>query len=200
MFFNHTIPIVLEQEGRTERSYDIFSRLLRDRIIMVGSIDGDAKADLIVAQILFLTSDNPEKNIHMYINSPGGIITAGLAIYDTMQYVKSNIVTIVNGQASSMGAVLAAAGTKGKRYALPNARIMIHQPSGGAQGQHSDIERSFKEMARLRTKLEEILSHHTERPVDQIHQDCERDYFMSAAEAVDYGIIDKVLRPGDCIE
>lgn len=191
--YNHVIPVVLENEGRVERSYDIFSRLLKDRIVMLGAIDGDMRADLIVAQLLFLAFDNPNKDIHMYINSPGGVITAGLAIHDTMKYIKNDVVTIVNGQAASMGAFLAAAGTKGKRYALENSRIMIHQPLGGASGQESDVERQYKEMRRLRSILEEKLSAYTGKAVEQIHADCERDYFMSAQEAVKYGLIDKVL-------
>lgn len=191
---NHTIPIVVENEGRIERSYDIFSRLLKDRIIMVGAIDGDYRADLIVAQLLFLAFDDAKKDIHMYINSPGGVITAGLAIYDTMQYIENDVATIVSGQAASMGAVLAAAGAKGKRYALPNSRIMIHQPSGGASGQETDVGRQYKEMVRLRSRLEEILSFHTGKNVEELNKDCERDYFMSADEAVKYGLIDKVIR------
>lgn len=196
---NHTVPIVIESEGRVERSFDIFSRLLKDRVVLVGAIDSDYRADLIVAQLLHLASEDSEKDIHMYINSPGGIITAGLAIYDTMQYIKNDVVTIVNGQAASMGAVLAAAGAKGKRYSLPNSRIMIHQPLGGARGQQTDVRLQAQEMERLRELLEGILSHHTGQTKEKINADCERDNFMSAEEAVKYGLIDKVIRPGESI-
>lgn len=195
--FGHIVPMVLEHEGRIERSYDIFSRLLKDRVVYVGPIDSDYRADLICAQLLYLTSEDSKKDIHMYINSPGGSVTAGLAIYDTMQYIKNDVVTIVNGQAASMGAVLAAAGAKGKRYALPHARIMIHQPHGGGGGQQSDIEIQAQEIARLRNMLETILSTHSGKPLETVHADCNRDYFMSAQEAVEYGLADKVLRPGD---
>lgn len=194
----HTIPFVLEQDGRGERSYDIFSRLLKDRIVIVGEIDA-YRADIIVAQLLWLTNDDPNKDIQMYINSPGGEVTAGLAIYDTMQYIPNDVVTIVMGQAASMGAVLCTAGTKGKRFALPHSRIMIHQPLGGTRGQQSDIERQAKEISRLRQDLELILSDHSGKPLDQIHLDCDRDYFMSAKEAVEYGLIDKVVKQGELV-
>lgn len=197
---NHTIPMVIESEGRVERSFDIFSRLLKDRIIFVGAIDSDQRADLIIAQLLYLTSEDDKKNIHMYINSPGGVVTAGLAIYDTMQYIPNDIATIVIGQACSMGSVIAAAGTKGKRLALPNSRIMIHQPIGGTQGQESDIIRQAKEMERIRSCLENILSYHTGKDVSQVHHDCDRDNFMTAEQAVEYGLIDRVLFPGETLD
>ncbi len=187
------IPIVVEQSHRGERSYDIYSRLLRDRIIMLGSPVNDDVANVITAQLLFLEAEDPGKDIHLYINSPGGSITAGLAIYDTMQYVRSDVSTICMGQAASMGAWLLAAGTKGKRYSLPNSRIMIHQPLGGAQGQATDIEIQAKEILKLRAKMNEMLSEHTGRSVEDIALDTERDYFMSSAEACEYGLIDKVV-------
>jgi len=190
---NQYIPIVIEQTGRGERAYDIYSRLLKDRIIMLGTPIDDHIANLIVAQLLFLEAEDPEKDIYLYINSPGGVVTAGLAIYDTMQYIKPDVVTICMGQAASMGAVLLAAGAPGKRFALPHARIMIHQPLGGFQGQATDIEIHAKEILRLKRMLNEILSKHTGKPVEKIEQDTERDYFMSAEEARDYGLIDKVL-------
>ncbi len=190
---NQYIPIVIEQTGRGERAYDIYSRLLKDRIIMLGTPIDDHIANLIVAQLLFLEAEDPEKDIYLYINSPGGVVTAGLAIYDTMQYIKPDVVTICMGQAASMGAVLLAAGAKGKRFALPHARIMIHQPLGGFQGQATDIEIHAKEILRLKRMLNEILSKHTGQPIEKIEQDTERDYFMSAEEAKDYGLIDKVL-------
>ncbi|MEO2082706.1 MAG: ATP-dependent Clp endopeptidase proteolytic subunit ClpP [Desulfurobacteriaceae bacterium] len=190
---NQYIPIVIEQTGRGERAYDIYSRLLKDRIIMLGTPIDDHIADVVVAQLLFLEAEDPEKDIYLYINSPGGVVTAGLAIYDTMQYIKPDVVTICMGQAASMGAVLLAAGTKGKRFALPHARIMIHQPLGGFQGQATDIEIHAKEILRLKRMLNEILSRHTGQPIEKIEQDTERDYFMSAEEAKDYGLIDKVL-------
>ncbi len=190
---NQYIPIVIEQTGRGERAYDIYSRLLKDRIIMLGTPIDDHIANLIVAQLLFLEAEDPEKDIYLYINSPGGVVTAGLAIYDTMQYIKPDVVTICMGQAASMGAVLLAAGAPGKRFALPHARIMIHQPLGGFQGQATDIEIHAKEILRLKRMLNEILSKHTGKPVEKIEQDTERDYFMSAQEAKDYGLIDKVL-------
>jgi len=186
-------PIVIEQTGRGERAYDIYSRLLKDRIVMLGTPIDDHVANLIVAQLLFLEAEDPEKDIYLYINSPGGVVTAGLAIYDTMQYIKPDVVTICMGQAASMGAVLLAAGAKGKRFALPHARIMIHQPLGGFQGQATDIEIHAREILRLKRMLNEILSKHTGQPVEKVEQDTERDYFMSAEEAKEYGLIDKVL-------
>ncbi|ADU96110.1 ATP-dependent Clp protease, proteolytic subunit ClpP [Thermovibrio ammonificans HB-1] len=190
---NQFVPIVIEQTGRGERAYDIYSRLLKDRIVMLGTPIDDHVANLIVAQLLFLEAEDPEKDIYLYINSPGGVVTAGLAIYDTMQYIKPDVVTICMGQAASMGAVLLAAGAKGKRFALPHARIMIHQPLGGFQGQATDIEIHAKEILRLKRMLNEILAKHTRQPVEKVEQDTERDYFMSAEEAKEYGLIDKVL-------
>ena len=186
-------PIVIEETPRGERSYDIYSRLLKDHIIFLGTAIDDSLANAIVAQMLFLESEDPDKDIQIYINSPGGSITAGLAIYDTMQFVKNDIVTYCIGQAASMGAHLLAAGTKGKRFALPSARIMIHQPSGGAQGQASDIEITFKEIQRLKDNLAAALAKHTGQPLKKIVKDMDRDHFMSAEEAMEYGIIDKVL-------
>jgi ATP-dependent Clp protease protease subunit len=186
-------PIVIEETPRGERSYDIYSRLLKDNIIFMGTAIDDSVANAIVAQMLFLESEDPDKDIQIYINSPGGSITAGLAIYDTMQFVKNDIVTYCIGQAASMGAHLLAAGTKGKRFALPSARIMIHQPSGGAQGQASDIEITFKEIQRLKDNLAAALAKHTSQPLKKIVKDMDRDFFMSAEEAMEYGIIDKVL-------
>ena len=190
---NQFVPIVIEQTGRGERAYDIYSRLLKDRIIMLGTPIDDHVANLIVAQLLFLEAEDPEKDIYLYINSPGGVVTAGLAIYDTMQYIKPDVVTICMGQAASMGAVLLAAGAKGKRFALPHSRIMIHQPLGGFQGQATDIEIHAKEILRLKKTLNEILSKHTGQSLRKIEKDTERDYFMSAEEAMKYGLIDKVL-------
>jgi ATP-dependent Clp protease protease subunit len=190
---NQFVPIVIEQTGRGERAYDIYSRLLKDRIIMLGTPVDDHVANLIVAQLLFLEAEDPEKDIYLYINSPGGVVTAGLAIYDTMQYIKPEVVTICMGQAASMGAVLLAAGAKGKRFALPHSRIMIHQPLGGFQGQATDIEIHAKEILRLRKILNEILSKHTGQSLRRIEKDTERDYFMSTEEAMRYGLIDKVL-------
>jgi ATP-dependent Clp protease protease subunit len=186
-------PIVIEETPRGERSYDIYSRLLKDNIIFLGTAIDDSVANAIVAQMLFLESEDPDKDIQIYINSPGGSVTAGLAIYDTMQFVKNDIVTYCIGQAASMGAHLLAAGTKGKRFALPSARIMIHQPSGGAQGQASDIEITFKEIQRLKDNLAAALAKHTNQPLKKIIKDMDRDYFMSADEAMEYGLIDKVL-------
>ena len=186
-------PIVIEETPRGERSYDIYSRLLKDNIIFLGTAIDDSVANAIVAQMLFLESEDPDKDIQIYINSPGGSVTAGLAIYDTMQFVKNDIVTYCVGQAASMAAMLLASGTKGKRFALPNARIMIHQPSGGAQGQASDIEITYKEIQRLKDMMHEMLAKHTEQPVKRIMKDMDRDYFMSSQEAMEYGIIDKVL-------
>jgi len=190
---NQYIPIVIEQTGRGERAYDIYSRLLKDRIIMLGTPIDDHVANLIVAQLLFLEAEDPEKDIYLYINSPGGVVTAGLAIYDTMQYIKPDVVTICLGQAASMGAVLLAAGAPGKRFALPHARIMIHQPLGGFQGQAADIEIHAKEILRLKKILNEILLKHTGQPIEKIEKDTDRDFFMSAEEAKEYGLIDKVL-------
>ncbi|RMD90714.1 MAG: ATP-dependent Clp endopeptidase proteolytic subunit ClpP [Calditrichaeota bacterium] len=187
------VPIVIEQTGRGERAYDIFSRLLKERIIFIGTAIDDTVASLIIAQLLFLEAEDPEKDIYLYINSPGGYVSAGLAIYDTMQYVKPDVRTYCMGQASSMGAVLLAAGAKGKRYALPHARIMIHQPLGGAQGQASDIEIHAKEILTLREKLNEILSFHTGQDIKKIAKDTDRNFFMSAYEAKEYGLIDEVI-------
>jgi ATP-dependent Clp protease protease subunit len=186
-------PIVIEETPRGERSYDIYSRLLKDNIIFLGTAIDDSVANAIVAQMLFLESEDPDKDIQIYINSPGGSVTAGLAIYDTMQFVKNDIVTYCVGQAASMGAHLLAAGTKGQRFALPSARIMIHQPSGGAQGQASDIEISYREIQRLKENLAGALSRHTGQNLKKVMKDMDRDYFMSAEEATEYGIIDKVL-------
>ena len=190
---NQLVPVVIEQTPRGERAYDIYSRLLKDRIILLGFPIDDHIANLIVAQLLFLEAEDPDKDIFMYINSPGGVVTAGLAIYDTMKYIKPDVITICMGQAASMGAFLLSAGTKGKRYALPSARIMIHQPLGGFQGQATDIEIHAKEILRLKRYLNEKLAEHTGQPIEKIEQDTERDYFMSAQEAVEYGLIDKVI-------
>jgi ATP-dependent Clp protease protease subunit len=190
---SYYIPYVIEQVGAGERSYDIYSRLLKDRIIFLGTEVDDAVANSVIAQLLFLEADDPEKDINLYINSPGGVVTSGLAIFDTMNYIKSDISTICLGQASSMGAFLLAAGTKGKRAALPNARIMIHQPSGGARGQATDIEIQAQEISKSKRHLAQILSECTGQQIERVMQDCERDYFMSAAEAMKYGIIDEVL-------
>ena len=187
------IPMVVEQSNRGERAYDIYSRLLKDRIIFVGSAIDNEIANLIVAQLLFLESEDPEKDISFYINSPGGVVTAGLAIYDTMQYIKPDVATVCIGQAASMGALLLAAGKKGKRIVLPNSRIMIHQPLGGAQGQATDIKIQANEILRMRDNLNEILSYHTGRDIKKISEDTERDFFMSAKEAMEYGIVDKVV-------
>lgn len=190
---NTLVPSVIERTGNGERAYDIFSRLLKERIIFVDGEINDATADLIVAQILFLESENPDKDISMYINSPGGSVTAGLAIYDTMQYVKCDIQTICIGQACSMGALLLAGGTVGKRYSLPSSRIMIHQPSGGVRGQQSDITVQAKELLRIKKLSIEFLADKTGKSYDQIAQDIERDFYMTAAEAKEYGLIDKVM-------
>lgn len=187
------VPMVVEQTGRGERAYDIFSRLLKDRIIFLGSQIDDSISNLIIAQILFLESEDPDKEIHIYINSPGGIVSAGLAIYDTMQYVRPDISTICMGQAASMGALLLAGGAKGKRFALPNARILIHQPLGGAQGQATDIDIQAKEILRLRDELNRILAKHTGQTMEKLYKDTDRDFFMTSAEAKDYGIIDKII-------
>jgi ATP-dependent Clp protease protease subunit len=185
--------MVVEQSPRGERAYDIYSRLLKERIIFLGSAINDDIANIVIAQILFLEADDPDKDITFYINSPGGVVTAGLAIYDTMQYVKCDIATLCMGQAASMGAVLLAAGTEGKRYALPNARIMLHQPMGGFQGQASDIDIHAKEILRMRQSLNDILAHHTKQKLKKIQVDTDRDFFMGAEDSKAYGIIDKVL-------
>jgi ATP-dependent Clp protease protease subunit len=190
---SYYVPYVIEQVGAGERSYDIYSRLLKDRIVFLGTEIDDIVANSIIAQLLFLEADDPEKDINLYINSPGGVVTSGLAIFDTMNYIKSDISTICLGQASSMGAFLLAAGTKGKRTALPNARIMIHQPSGGARGQATDIEIQAQEISKSKRHLAQILAECTGQPAEKVIQDCERDYFMSALEAKEYGIIDEVL-------
>jgi ATP-dependent Clp protease protease subunit len=187
------MPYVVEQTHRGERSYDIYSRLLKDRIVFLGTPVDDDVANVIIAQLLFLESEDPDKDINLYINSPGGSVTAGLAIYDTMQYVKCPVSTICLGQAASMGALLLCAGAKGKRYALPHSRIMIHQVSGGSQGQASDVEIQAKEILRLKAKLNEILAKHTSQPIERIEKDTDRDYFMSPAEAKEYGLIDEVV-------
>jgi ATP-dependent Clp protease protease subunit len=189
------VPIVVEQTGRGERAYDIYSRLLKDRIVFIGTPIDDNVANLIIAQILFLQSEDPEKDINVYINTPGGSVTSGLAIYDTMQFVKPDIATYCVGQAASMGALLLAAGTKGKRFALPHARIMIHQPWGGVQGAAEDIHIQAKEILRLRDKINELIAKHTNQPLDKVRKDTDRDYFMSAEEAKEYGIIDTVIYP-----
>jgi ATP-dependent Clp protease protease subunit len=187
------VPMVVEQSARGERAYDIYSRLLKERVIfLVGPLE-DQVANLIVAQLLFLESENPDKDINLYINSPGGVVTAGLAIYDTMQFIKPDVSTMVVGQAASMGAVLLAAGSKGKRYALPHSRVMIHQPLGGFQGQASDIDIHAREILKMRAKLNELLAHHTGQDVDTIPRDTERDNFMGANAALDYGLVDRVL-------
>lgn len=187
------VPIVVEQSNRGERAYDIYSRLLKDRIVFVGGPINDTMANLIVAQLLFLEAEDPDKDIHLYINSPGGVITAGMAIYDTMQYIKPDVSTICVGMAASMASLLLTAGAKGKRYALPYSRIMIHQPLGGAQGQATDIDIQAKEILRLRDVSYELLVKHTGQPLEKIKQDTERDYFMSSQAAKEYGLIDKVV-------
>ncbi len=187
------IPMVIEQSGRGERSYDIYSRLLKERVIFLVGPVNDMSANLVVAQLLFLEAENPDKDISLYINSPGGSVTAGMSIYDTMQFIKPDVSTLCIGQAASMGAFLLAAGAKGKRFSLPNSRVMIHQPSGGFQGQSSDIEIHAKEILYLRGKLNEILAYHTGKTAAEIDRDTERDNFMSADESVKYGMIDKVI-------
>ncbi len=194
------IPMVIEQSSRGERAYDIYSRLLKDRIIFLGTPINDEIANLLIAQLLFLESEDPEKDINFYINSPGGIVTAGLAVYDTMQYIKPNIATVCIGQAASMSAILLAAGEKGKRYALTNARIMIHQPMGGSQGQASDIAIQAKEILRMKVILNEILSFHTGNDIKEVEKDTDRDFFMSGKEAEDYGIIDHVIKNRDDLD
>jgi ATP-dependent Clp protease, protease subunit len=187
------VPMVVEQTARGERAFDIYSRLLKERVVfIVGPID-DFMANLVVAQLLFLESENPDKDIHLYINSPGGVITSGLSIYDTMKFIKPDVATMCIGQAASMGAFLLSAGTKGKRYSLPHSRIMIHQPSGGAQGQATDIEIQAREILFLRERLNKLMAEHTGQPLERIARDVERDYFMSAETAKDYGLIDQIL-------
>ena len=187
------VPIVVEQSGRGERAYDIYSRLLKDRIIFLGGGIDDHIANLVIAQLLFLESEDPDKDIHLYINSPGGVVTAGMAIYDTMNYIKAPVSTICIGQAASMGAVLLAAGEKGKRFSLKNSRIMIHQPMGGFQGQATDIHIQAKEILRMKSDLNQILSFHTGQPVEKVEADTERDYFMSGEDAKQYGLIDSIV-------
>ncbi len=187
------VPIVVEQTGRGERAYDIYSRLLKDRIIFIGTPIDDNIANLVIAQMLFLEGEDPDRDINLYIHSPGGVVSAGLAIYDTMQFIKPDLATICMGQAASMAAVLLAAGTKGKRSCLPNSRVMIHQPWGGTQGQTTDIEIYTKEMIKTREALNEILAKHTEQPIDKISKDTDRNFFMSAQESKTYGIVDEVI-------
>ncbi len=191
------VPMVIETSGRGERAYDIYSRLLRERVVFLVGPVNDATANLVVAQLLFLESENPDKDIFFYINSPGGSVTAGMAIYDTMQFIKPNVSTLCIGQAASMGAFLLAAGEKGKRFCLPNSRVMIHQPMGGFQGQASDIEIHAKEILYLKQKLNEMLARHTGQPIDRIERDTDRDNFLSAEAAVEYGLVDKVLTRRD---
>lgn len=194
MSWSQMVPFVIEQTGRGERVYDIYSRLLKDRIVFIGSPVDDHVANLVIAQLLFLEAEEPDKDIFLYVNSPGGLVSSGLAIYDTMQYIRSDIQTICIGMAASMAAVLLAAGTKGKRFALPHSRIMIHQPFGGIQGQAVDIEIHAKEMMRLRGILNEVLAEHTGQPLEKINRDTDRNYFMSPEEARSYGIIDEVIQ------
>jgi ATP-dependent Clp protease, protease subunit len=191
---NYYVPTVVEQTGRGERGYDIYSRLLKDRIMFIGAAIDDGMANVIIAQLLFLQMEDPKKEISIYIHSPGGYVTAGLAIYDTIQFMSCDVATYCIGQAASMGAVLLAAGTKGKRYALPNARIMIHQPLGGAQGQATDIGIQAKEILRTKKKLNEVMAYHTGQPFERIEKDTDRDFFMSADEAKEYGIVDEVVK------
>ncbi len=187
------VPIVVEQSSRGERAYDIYSRLLKDRIIFLGEQVHDDMANIVIAQMLFLESEDPGKDVSIYVNSPGGSVTAGLAIYDTMQYIKPDVATICMGQATSMGALLLAAGAKGKRYALPHSRVMIHQPLGGAQGQATDIDIQAKEILKIKDLVHRILAEHTGQPIKKIREDTERDYFMDSQEALEYGLIDKVI-------
>jgi len=193
------IPIVIEQSPRGERAYDIYSRLLKERIVFLGGVVDDEIASLIIAQLLFLEAEDPKRDITLYINSPGGIVTAGLAIYDTIQYIRPDVSTLCLGQAASMGAMILAAGAEGKRYTLPNARILIHQPMGGFKGQATDIDIHAKEILRLRHKLDEILAAHTGQPLEKIQEDTDRDFFMSGEEAVKYGLIDEVIVKRDII-
>lgn len=194
------IPMVIEQSSRGERAYDIYSRLLKDRIIFLGTAMNDEVANLLIAQLLFLESEDPDKDINFYINSPGGLVTAGMAVYDTMQYIKSDITTVCVGQAASMGAILLTAGTTGKRYSLPNSRILIHQPMGGFQGQASDIAIQAKEILRMKDTLNQLLVHHTGKKIEQIQGDTDRDFFMTSAEAKKYGIIDHVISTRDDLD
>ena len=195
--YNQLVPIVVEQTSRGERSYDIYSRLLKDRIVFIGSAVDDHMANLIIAQLLFLESDEPDQDIYLYINSPGGQVSSGMAIYDTIQYIKPDVQTICIGQAASMGALLLTAGAPKKRFALPHSRIMIHQPSGGFQGQHTDIEIQAKEITRIRAILDSILSKHSGKSVSQVNKDTERDHYMTAEEAKTYGLIDSVISNRD---
>lgn len=194
------IPMVIEQTSKGERAYDIYSRLLKDRIVFLGTQINDEIANLLIAQLLFLESEDPDKDINFYINSPGGSVTAGLAVYDTMQYIKPQIATVCIGQAASMGAVLLAAGAAGKRYSLPNSRILIHQPMGGVQGQAADIKIQAEEIIRLRTRLNEIIAFHTKQDLAKIEKDTDRDFFMSGLEACEYGIIDHVMNNRDDLD
>ncbi|MDR3164046.1 MAG: ATP-dependent Clp endopeptidase proteolytic subunit ClpP [Synergistaceae bacterium] len=191
---SYLVPIVVEQTGRGERSYDIYSRLLKDRIIFIGSEIEDTMANLVIAQLLFLESEDPEKDVFLYINSPGGVVSSGLAMYDTMQYIKCPVSTLCTGQAASMAAVLLAGGDKGKRIILPSAKVMIHQPSGGSRGQASDIKIQAEEILKTRKVLNGILARHTGQPMDRIERDTDRDFYMSAEEAVEYGLVDKVIQ------
>jgi len=191
--YNQLVPIVVEQTSRGERSYDIYSRLLKDRIVFLGTSVDDHMANVIIAQMLFLESDEPEQDIYLYVNSPGGQVSSGMAIYDTMQYIKPDVQTICIGQAASMGALLLAAGAKGKRFSLPHARIMIHQPSGGFQGQHTDIEIQAKEISRIREILDGIIAQHSEQDPKKVRRDTERDHYMTGEEALKYGLIDKLI-------
>ena len=191
--YNQLIPIVIEQTSRGERSYDIYSRLLKDRIIFLGTGVDDNVANAIIAQMLFLESDEPDQDVYLYVNSPGGQVSSGMAVYDTMQYIKPDVQTICIGQAASMGALLLSAGAKGKRFALPHARIMIHQPTGGFQGQHTDIEIQAKEITRIREILDKILAQHSEQDPKKVRKDTERDHYMTGQEALDYGLIDKLI-------
>ena len=194
------IPMVIDQSSRGERAYDIYSRLLKDRIVFLGTAMNDEVANLLIAQFLFLESEDPDKDINFYINSPGGIVTSGMAVYDTMQYIKPDVTTVCIGQAASMGALLLTAGAKGKRYSLPNSRIMIHQPMGGFQGQASDIEIQAKEILRMKETLNEILKSHTGKSLKQVQKDTDRDYFMSGDESKAYGIVDHVIRNRDDLD
>lgn len=194
---NYYVPYVIEQTGKGERSYDIYSRLLKERIIFLGTEVNDTVANVIVAQLLFLESEDPEKDIYLYINSPGGVVTAGLAIYDTMQYIKPDVATVCTGQAASMGALLLTGGAAGKRFSLPHSRIMIHQPLGGFRGQASDVEIHAKEMLRVKKQLNEIMSFHTKKSLKQVEQDTDRDNFMTAMEAKEYGLIDQIFERRD---
>lgn len=194
------IPIVIEQDSRGERAYDIYSRLLKDRIVFLGSSMSDEIANLLIAQFLFLESEDPDKDINFYINSPGGLVTSGMAVYDTMQYIKPDITTVCIGQAASMGAILLTAGAQGKRYSLPNARILIHQPMGGFQGQASDIAIQAKEILRMKDTLNRILVHHTGKSIEQIQTDTDRDFFMTGEEAKEYGLIDHVILNRDDLD